>query len=196
MLHWVSVNKQSLNTCSNFSCIPFRGSVLVRQEKQYLNQYLKVDILYFIAQIAQNPSYSFLVFFFVNKQINPRNKKTQECILSFLFASLTLLTLLTYINHIKLITNRWAWALVPTKLVEPGNALAWGGGIHGNPVSGPHQAPHHWTIQWNTYRPNTYLAHTSRGREGWEKTKAQTGMQTASYCNNTLRRTASKQLRI
>ena len=28
------------------------------------------------------------------------------------------------------------------------------------------------------------------------KTKAQTGMQTASYCNNTLQRTASKQLRI
>ena len=24
------------------------------------------------------------------------------------------------------------------KLVEPGNALAWGGGIHGNPASGPH----------------------------------------------------------
>ena len=41
---------------------------------------------------------------------------------------------------------------------------------------------------------NTYLAHTSRGREGWEKTKAQNAMQTASYCNNTLRRTASKQL--
>ena len=27
-------------------------------------------------------------------------------------------------NNIKFITNRWAWALVPTKLVEPGNALA------------------------------------------------------------------------
>ena len=67
-------------------------------------------------------------------------------------------------NVIKLITNRWAWALVPTKMVEPGNALAWGGRIHGNPVSSPHQAPSHWTIQWNTYRPNTYLAHTSRGR--------------------------------
>ena len=74
-------------------------------------------------------------------------------------------------NVIKLITNRWAWALVPTKMVEPGNALAWGGRIHGNPVSSPHQAPSHWTIQWNTYRPNTYLAHTSRGREGWEKPK-------------------------
>ena len=72
---------------------------------------------------------------------------------------------------IELITNRWAWALVPTKLVELGNALAWGGGIHGNPASGSHQAPSHWTIQWNTYRPNTYLAHTSRGREGWEKPK-------------------------
>ena len=42
---------------------------------------------------------------------------------------------------------------------------------------------------------NTYLAHTSRGREGWEKTKAQNGTQTASYCNKTLRITASKQLR-
>ena len=28
----------------------------------------------------------------------------------------------------KLITNRWAWALVPTKLVKLGTALAWGGG--------------------------------------------------------------------
>ena len=96
---------------------------------------------------------------------------------------------------IKLITSRWAWPLVPTKLVEPGNALAWGGGIHGNPASGPHQAPSHWTIQWNTYRPNTYLAHTKR-EGGMGKTKAQTGTQTASYCNNTLQRTASKQLRI
>ena len=93
----------------------------------------------------------------------------------------------------KLITNWWAWVLVPTKLVERRNALAWGGGIHGNPASDPHQAPSHWTIQWNTYRPNTYLAHTKReGRMG--KTKVQTGTQTASYCNNTLRRTASKQL--
>lgn len=32
-------------------------------------------------------------------------------------------------SNIKLITDRWAWALVPTKLVEPGNALTWGGGI-------------------------------------------------------------------
>ena len=43
---------------------------------------------------------------------------------------------------------------------------------------------------------NTYLAYTSRGREGWEKTKAPNGTQRASYCNNTLRRTASKQLGI
>ena len=83
-------------------------------------------------------------------------------------------------NVIKLITNRWAWALVPTKLVEPGNALAWGGGIHGNPASSPHQAPSHWTIQWNTYRPNTYLAHTKR-EGGMGKTKEKTGTQTASY---------------
>jgi len=99
------------------------------------------------------------------------------------------------LNYNKLITNRWAWALVPTKLVEPGNALAWGGGIHGNPASGPHQAPSHWTIQWNTYRPNTYLAHTKR-EWGMGKTKARTGTQTASNCHNTLWRTASKQLRI
>ena len=43
---------------------------------------------------------------------------------------------------------------------------------------------------------NTYQAYTSRGREGWEKTKALNGTQTASYCNNTLQRTASKQLGI
>ena len=177
-------------TCINNLCT-FAPNIVCKQFSCHIH------FLYFIAQIARNPSYSFLdfFFFFVNKQINPHNKKTQECILSFLFVSLTLLTYL-HINHIKLITNRWVWVLVPTKLVEPGNALAWGGGIHGNPASGPHQALSHWTIQWNTYRPNTYLAHTSRGREGWEKTKAQTGMQTASYCNNTLRRTASKQLRI
>ena len=148
-----------------------------------------IYFLYFIAQIAQNPSYSFL-FFFVNKQINPWNKKTQECILSFLFASLTLLTYL-HINHIKLITNRWAWALVPTKLVEPGNALAWGGGIHG--IS--HQAPSHWTIQWNTY--DQYLPGPYLKREGgMGKNQSTKGTQTASYCNNTLRRTASKQLHI
>ena len=41
---------------------------------------------------------------------------------------------------------------------------------------------------------NTYLALTSRAREGWEKTRAQNGTQTVSNCNNTLRRTASKQL--
>ena len=46
------------------------------------------------------------------------------------------------------------------------------------------------------YLPTQYfLAHTKR-EGGMGKTKAQTGMQTASYCNNTLRRTASKQLRI
>ena len=68
----------------------------------------------------------------------------------------------------KLITNRWAWALVPTKLVEPSNALAWGGGIHGNPASGPHQAPSHWTIQWNTLIPTQYLPspHQKGGRDG------------------------------
>ena len=74
---------------------------------------------------------------------------------------------------INLITNRWAWALVPTKLVEPGNALAWGGGIHGNPASGPHQAPSHWTIQWNTYRPIlTWPIPQDGGREGWEKNQS------------------------
>ena len=64
----------------------------------------------------------------------------------------------------------------------------------------PCERPLPGTVTMNNsveYLPtNTYLAHTSRGREGWEKTKAQNGMQTASYCNNTLRRNASKQLRI
>ena len=90
---------------------------------------------------------------------------------------------------VKLITNRWAWALVPTKLVEPGNALAWEGGIHGNPMSGPHQAPSHLTIQWNTYRPNTYLAPTKR-EGGMGKTKAQTGTLTASLTKNYKQATA------
>ena len=64
----------------------------------------------------------------------------------------------------------------------------------------PCERPPPGTITLNNsveYLPtNTYLAHTSRGREGWEKTKAPNGTQRASYCNNTLRRTASKQLGI
>ena len=47
----------------------------------------------------------------------------------------------------KLITNRWAWALVPTKLVEPGNALTCGRGIHGNPASGPHPTRNSWCLK-------------------------------------------------
>ena len=47
-------------------------------------------------------------------------------------------------------------------------------------------------ILTDQYLPGPYL----KREGGWEKTKAQNGMQTASYCNNTLRRTASKQLRI
>jgi len=77
-----------------------------------------------------------------------------------------------HVNIIELITNRWAWALVPTKLVESGNPLEWRGwGLHGNPARGLHKAPSHWTMQWNTYQPTTYLAHTSRGREEWENPK-------------------------
>ena len=68
------------------------------------------------------------------------------------------------INIIKLITIRWAWVLVPTKLVEPGNALAWGGGIHSNPARRPPPG----TVTLNNsveYLPtNTYLAHTLKGR--------------------------------
>ena len=40
------------------------------------------------------------------------------------------------------------------------------------------------------YLPGPYFTR----EEGIGKTKAQNGMQTASYCNHTLRRTASKQL--
>ena len=47
------------------------------------------------------------------------------------------------------------------------------------------------------YLPTQYLPSPYLKREGgMGKTKAQTGTQTASYCNNTLQRTASKQLRI
>ena len=100
-------------------------------------------------------------------------------------------------TKVKLISNRWAWALLPTKLVGWRNALAWGGSIHGNPASGPYQTLSHWAIQWNTYQPIlTWPIPQEGGREGWEKTKAQNGMQTAIYCNTTLRRTASKQLHI
>ena len=88
--------------------------------------------------------------------------------------SAPIVRLLTQLNHqhvlltlVKLIINRWAWALVPTKLVELGNALTCGGGIHGNPANGPHQAPSHWTIQWNTYRPIlTWPILQEEGRDG------------------------------
>ena len=73
---------------------------------------------------------------------------------------------------VKLITNSWAWALVPTKLVEPGSALAWkGGGIHGNPESGPHQAPSPWKIQWNNYRPILTWPITQEGGRDGKKPK-------------------------
>ena len=56
----------------------------------------------------------------------------------------------------------------------------------------PCEQPSRGTVTLNNsveYLPtNTYLALTSRGSEGWEKTKAQNGMQTASYCNSTLRK--------
>ena len=85
----------------------------------------------------------------------------------FFVERLQIVTIMYCLNLIKLITNRWAWALVPTNLVELGNALAWGGGIHGNPVSGPNQAPSHWTIQWNTYRPIlTWPIPQAGGRDG------------------------------
>ena len=55
----------------------------------------------------------------------------------------------------------------------------------------PCEQPPPGTVTLNNsveYLPtNTYLALTSRGREGWEKTiEAQNGTQTASYCNSTL----------
>ena len=80
---------------------------------------------------------------------------------------------------LKLITNRWAWALVPMKLVEPGTALAWGGGIHGNPASGPQQAPSHWNTSVE-YLPTPYSpTHPHEGgRDG--KNQAQNGSKTAS----------------
>ena len=76
-------------------------------------------------------------------------------------------------GHLGLIVmhlNLSSWTLLPTKLVELGNALVWGGGIHGNPVSGPHQALSHWTIQWNTYWPIlTWPSPQEGGRDGKNK---------------------------
>ena len=45
-------------------------------------------------------------------------------------------------------------------------------------------------ILTDQYLPGPYL----KREGGMGKTKAQNAMQTASYCNNTLRRTAGKQL--
>ena len=56
---------------------------------------------------------------------------------------------------------------------------------------------HRHTEQFGGVLTDQYLPGPYLKREGGlEKTKAQNGTQTASYCNNTLRRTASKQLRI
>ena len=50
---------------------------------------------------------------------------------------------------------------------------------------------HTETLQWNNYRPTTYLAHPQeRGRDG--KIPSTKWQQTASQCNNTLLRTACK----
>ena len=94
------------------------------------------------------------------------------------------------INIVKVITNRRVWALVPNKLVEPGNAVAWRGGLHGNPASGPPPG----TVTLNNsveYLPMHYLPSPCLERD-W-KTKARTIMRTASYCNY-LARAASKKL--
>ena len=46
---------------------------------------------------------------------------------------------------------------------------------------------HHHTEQFSgILMTNTYLALTSRRREGWEKNQSTKGTQTASYCNNSL----------
>ena len=54
---------------------------------------------------------------------------------------------------------------------------------------------HRHTEQFSGILPDQYLPQEG-GREGWEKTKAQNGTQTAIYCHNTLRRTSSKQVHI
>ena len=56
---------------------------------------------------------------------------------------------------------------------------------------------HHHTEQFSGILTDQYLPSPYLKREqGMGKTKAQKGTQIASYCNNTLRRIASKQLRI
>ena len=56
------------------------------------------------------------------------------------------------------------------QLVEPGNALAWGGDIHSNPASGPHPGTVtlNKSVVRNTYRPTTYLSPGLKmeGRDG------------------------------
>ena len=102
---------------------------------------------------------------------------------------------------VKLITNRWAWALVPPKLAEPGNALAQGRRYKPwQPCEGPHQAPSQWTGQWNPFQPICFfpLPGPELKREGGlEKNTAQklASKQQGSSAH-TLRRTASKQLLI
>ena len=112
------------------------------------------------------------------------NAKSSYISVLFLFTLNTRLYTLALLVKIywciKVITNRWAWALVPTKLVEPGNALAWGGGIHGNPTSGFTRYHHTWQfsgILTNQYSPGPELMR--EGGLGKNTAKQQ------SYCDNT-----------
>ena len=78
---------------------------------------------------------------------------------------------------IKLINNRWAWALVSQGWWSRAK-LSKEGGNHGNPEAATtHQeAPSHWRTQWNTYQPHRWNQPTG----GWDGRKMQLPSVTAS----------------
>ena len=106
----------------------------------------------------------------------------------------------TYVA-VKLITNRWAWALVPTKLVEPGNALAQGRRYKPwQPCEGP--SPGTVTMNWsveslptNMFFSLTWPWTKEGGRAGKNTAQKLASKQQGSSAH-TLRRTARKQLLI
>ena len=79
--------------------------------------------------------------------------------------------------QVKLINNRWAWALVSQGWWSRAK-LSEEGGNHGNPEAATtHQeAPSHWRTQWNTYRPHRWNQPTG----GWDGRKMQLASVTAS----------------
>ena len=87
--------------------------------------------------------------------------------------------------NIKLIANRWAWALVPTRLVEPGSALARGSRCPWQPCERPPRGT--VTLKHSVeYLPtNTYqaLTYKKRGRVGRNKHSTASKQQATNMFN-------------